>query len=167
MADTTTPTEFRVGTPRSIRVVGLLILALELAGAMLLVTQVRDDPGLLISTLTIIAVGAAIAVALLTCGIRVVVATSSVTFRLVPIYRRTVCGCEVVGVEHHDRLSPARFGGIGLRKAPGGVTALLWGSGAGVEVEVAGGDRIVVVLPAARELMTAIENIRSTESDAR
>lgn len=59
------------------------------------------------------------------------------------------------------RVDPVRLGGVGLRRMPGRITGMLWGPGPGVEVRTSRGARIVVVVPAARELEAALSAARA------
>ncbi|MEL7975410.1 hypothetical protein AAG589_06055 [Isoptericola sp. F-RaC21] len=152
---------FTAPTPGGIRGLGVGIAALEAVGTGWAVWALHDAPGLLVATLVPLAVGALVAVALIVCRIEVTVADAFAVFAFRPLHRAVVDTADVAAVELVDRVDPARLGGVGLRRMPGKVTGLLWGPGPGVEVRTTRGERIVVVVPAARELHDALDSARA------
>ncbi|WP_188525188.1 hypothetical protein [Isoptericola cucumis] len=151
---------FTAPTPGGMRGLGVGIAVVEAVAIGWAVTALRGDPGLLVATLVPIAVGALVAWALMVCRISVTVADDFAVFAFRPLHRAVVETAEIESVELVDRVDPARLGGVGLRRMPGKVTGLLWGPGPGVEVRTSRGARIVVAVPAARELHDALSAAR-------
>ncbi len=152
---------FTVPTPGGVRGLGVGIGVVEVVGIGWAVTALHDAPGLLVATLVPLAVGALVAAALVACRISVTVAADFAVFAFRPLHRVVVDTADIESVELVARVDPARLGGVGLRRMPGKVTGLLWGPGPGVEVRTSRGARIVVVVPAARELEAALSAARA------
>lgn len=152
---------FTAPTPRWIRGLGVGIAMAEAVGIGWAVTALHGEPGLLVATLVPLAVGALVAAALIVCRIEVTVADAFAVFAFRPLHRAVVDTGDIDAVELVDRVDPAGLGGVGLRRMPGKVTGLLWGPGPGVEVRTSRGARIVVAVPAARELHDALSAARA------
>lgn len=131
------------------------LVAAESVAATLLVYVLRQQPWLLALCLTPLLVGAVVAAALLTSSIDVSVRAQGLTVAFPPLYRRTIHPADITEVRLRD-VQPAQVGGLGLRRRPGPVTALLWAGGPGVEVRERGGARTIVATPDARRLHQAL-----------
>lgn len=141
--------------PRSIRRLGWYLVAVEAAVAILLVYMLGERPVLLAVCLAPLLAGAVVAAGLLTSSIEVSVRAEGVTVAFPPLYRRTICPGDITRVRVRD-VRPSEFGGPGLHRRPGRVTALLWEGGPGVEVEERDGTRTIVATPDARRLHRAL-----------
>lgn len=103
------------------------------------------------------AVVAAFAVPVLAIGVAlsmrhsVTVEGRDLILRFRPLLTRRIPVGQVVRVEMVDRVHPLRYGGWGLRRAPGNVLAFVNRAGPALRVETADGRTSLVVLASARE----------------
>ena len=144
--------------PRSVRKFGWLLVAVEGVVAVFLVYQLQEQPLLMLLALAPLLVGAVVAAFLLTSSIDVIVRPDGATITFAPLYRRTIQPQDVSHVRLRDVI-PSEFGGVGLRRGPGQVTALLWGAGPGVEVQERDGSRTVVATSEAPQLHRALQQM--------
>lgn len=145
------PKTFRNNAPVGIRILGAVIVAASLGGAVFGLTSADGDPGILIPV-TAMAVSAALGVAIGISHISVSVDEGQITVGLWPLYRRTLAHDEVASFKLVEDVRPVSFGGIGYRRVPGGRIGLLWSGGSGVEIDTTDGKHITVVIDEADEL---------------
>jgi hypothetical protein len=150
--------------PGWVRGIGVAVLVLDVAAIGLIVTVVaRDAPAAAAATAIGVVVGIVVGALLVRAAIAVDVTEQQVSLAFRPIFRQVIDAREIVSVRDVN-VSPASFGGTGLRVVPGGRTGLFFHGGPGVEIATADGKTYSVVVPDPAALRDAVEQARTSSA---
>ncbi|WP_250447654.1 hypothetical protein [Actinotalea sp. C106] len=126
--------------PGWLRAVAWAGVALSLGAVGLVVALVPwDNPGLLISSAVPSLVGVALGVALLRAEIRLAWSDAGLQMTFRPLWRAHLAPEAIIEVGEVERIRPASYGGVGLRRVPGRRTGLLFDAGPGIRVVASDG----------------------------
>ena len=150
--------------PGWVRGIGIVILVLDVAAIALIgAVVVREAPAAAAGVAVGVLVGVVVGALLLCAAIVVDVTPHGVDLAFRPIFRRVIDAREIVSVRE-VQVSPASFGGAGLRVVPGGRTGLFFHGGPGVEIATADGRTYSVVVPDPDVLRDAVEQARAASA---
>lgn len=150
--------------PGWVRAIGAVVLVAGVAALVLTIVVVgRDAPAAAPGVALAVLFGGAVGVLMLRARIVVSVTDHEVDLRFPPLFHQVFGGDEITDVRA-VQVSPASFGGTGLRLAPGRRTGLFFSGGPGVEIAATDGRRYSIVVPNRDALLAAVERVRSATS---